>query len=671
MKVLFLNSKNTKCGVYQYGRRLIEILYNKTPDIQFIYLEIDTLHEYHKALGTNCNDYVRIVYNYHPSVMPWLNSTTIQRQVKNIGIIHEYLTDFFDIYYHVDPTIIERENHFYITRPIFENIENHYNLSNILQTTAETLETNEFITKYTDANIPIFGSFGFGDNKKGFDKIVKMVNEQYDEAIIKFVMTIPHYNQGEEFIVNVKNKCFNENIKPGIILMITHTFFSNDDILRFLNSNTINIFLYDLLPENSVSSVIDYALSVSKPIGISDSNMFKHIYSDKICLYKTSIKDCIANENYLDKFREEYSNKNLVNKFLKNMNLQGIFYNSKQSRCSIWESGYMCYNALKNSDIYRLDYSETEYIDNKYDFLVVNQHPHVNSWITKEMIDRFHKPNFCIVTEVSFGNNSTAIIPQYFKHYIVLDPSIKDAYNIHGFGRPLEDFDISNNPPIEKDIPTIFGFGICTPGKEWDKIVELVQNDYDYADIHFNLIKGDWVTDDLHNVFFTDVNTKCNNALYKSGVKLKITSDFLTKEELIKICSIKSLNCFPYKRTNTHALTGLAATTDQAISAGRPILVTSDVTFRHTFKYVDHYPNIGIKQAIEQTQEGVLKMKEDWSSKNFLLKFEKILFSTHKIHNNFDWQKYVNDYADLKHINNEADALHHWLNFGKFEGRII
>ncbi len=45
-----------------------------------------------------------------------------------------------------------------------------------------------------------------------------------------------------------------------------------------------------------LSSVIDYAISVKKPIGISNSNMFRHIYSDEICLYKNSIQYCIDNE---------------------------------------------------------------------------------------------------------------------------------------------------------------------------------------------------------------------------------------------------------------------------------------------------------------------------------------------------------------------------------------
>ena len=44
--------------------------------------------------------------------------------------------------------------------------------------------------------------------------------------------------------------------------------------------------------------------------------------------------------------------------------MKGIFYNSQKSLCSIWESGKMCYDALKKSNKYNLDYSEEKKIIN-------------------------------------------------------------------------------------------------------------------------------------------------------------------------------------------------------------------------------------------------------------------------------------------------------------------
>jgi hypothetical protein len=122
------------------------------------------------------------------------------------------------------------------------------------------------------------------------------------------------------------------------------------------------------------------------------------------------------------------------------------------------------------------------------------------------------------------------------------------------------------------------------------------------------------------------IETECSNIITKPGIKLKITHDILSKSDLIKLCSNQTINCFFYNRQHLYSA-GLSAVTDQAISSGRPLLVTSDRTFRHIHKYINYFPNISLKEAIEQTQSGVLQMKTEWSCHNFLLKFEKILFN--------------------------------------------
>ena len=55
---------------------------------------------------------------------------------------------------------------------------------------------------------------------------------------------------------------------------------------------------------------------------------------------------------------------------------------------------------------------------------------------------------------------------------------------------------------------------------------------------------------------------------------------------------------------------------------------------------------------------------------NDLLNLNKININNSLKLNNFNWQEYVSLYPDLKFIDNEEDALHHWHNFGKNEQRI-
>lgn len=324
MKILFLNHKKQQCGVYQYGLRLYDIIKNSV-DIEYIYKEIDCYNEYN---AIDANTFNGIIYNYHQSTMPWLNKNNIFKN-KSICIPHESRADFFDIVCDPNPDIIETHNKYAIPRPLFENINEI--IKNVVY---GSTDNQKFIESYANDNIPIFGSFGFAN--KGFDKIVKIINDNYDEAIIKFIIPIADFDPNSHNTNNdVNNACSLANKKKKIKLLISHNFFSNEEILKFLKLNTLNIFLYDYMDGRGISSAVDYALSVRKPLAISDSYMFRHIYSDKICLYKTTIKNCIDNSiDYCDQYLTKYCNLNLINKFkfiLTNMAENNYLFNVKYS----------------------------------------------------------------------------------------------------------------------------------------------------------------------------------------------------------------------------------------------------------------------------------------------------------------------------------------------------
>jgi hypothetical protein len=311
--------------------------------------------------------------------------------------------------------------------------------------------------------------------------------------------------------------------------------------------------------------------------------------------------------------------------------MKGIFYNSKKALCSIWESGKMCYDILSKSSYFHLEYSE-EYSDihqyQSYDFIIVNYHIVVNNWITQEILNKY-KNTFCIVTEVGLGNNVLDLTPNIFKHYIVLDPTIVETNDTHGFSRPLENIEVLNKTD-NNSIPKIGSFGFATHGKEWHKIVECVQHEFDDAEIFFNIPQATYVPDEMHNSIINDIYEKCNKIIYKSGIKLFITHDILSKNEIIDFCKNKTINIFFYNRNKYNCTNGLSAVTDQAIVSEQPLLVSDDITFRHIHQYIDFYPNITIKDAIIKNKEGVLQMKKNWSLYNFLSKFEKILYEIHE-----------------------------------------
>ena len=369
MKILFLNHKIQACGVYQYGLRVSNIL-KKSNKNNYIYSEIDNYHEYLNCVSVHNPDI--IIYNYHTSTMSWLNSNNIQKKVKNVVIPHDSSSDFFDYLFSIDPDEIEINNIYNIPRPIYENVEDIFSTYKIKDNSIEN-----FINYNEGPDVPIFGSFGFGFQNKGFDKIIDVINQNYTKAIIKLVITIAHFDPNNITNYNIiSNLCKLKNVNPNIKLLICNNFFTNEEILLFLHSNTANIFIYDKMDGRGISSVIDYAISVNKPFIISDSYMFRHIYSDDICVYKTNIKDAINNSrNKLPYFINKYSNKNLIDKIDKTLyftlnvetkfknTVSAYYYNENNNQGNVTDILYQLYTKYKYQQIDTFSASNTTFFD--------------------------------------------------------------------------------------------------------------------------------------------------------------------------------------------------------------------------------------------------------------------------------------------------------------------
>ena len=178
-------------------------------------------------------------------------------------------------------------------------------------------KTGRLVPKYSNSfpipSIPTIGSIGFGTPKKGFEKIVELVQSEFDEAIIRF--NIPFASFGDNDGINAKAiaaACKSFIKKPGIQLQVSHDFLNKNSLLDFLAQNTINVFLYEDTGGRGLSSTIDNALAVERPIAVSDSIMFRHLFDAKpsVCVSKNSLKDIISNgftplQKYLDEFSPE------------------------------------------------------------------------------------------------------------------------------------------------------------------------------------------------------------------------------------------------------------------------------------------------------------------------------------------------------------------------------
>lgn len=336
-KILFVSHNKTHCGVYEFGKNITDALqYSK--HYQFIRAECSSLIELQKVVHRETPD--GIIYNYYPSVLPWVATKIGPKLYRNnialfpipqIGIIHEVTQSV------ADTATNNRKQYFFSGAARLANSLFDYYIApdpTISLSHSFIYKTGRLVPYYQN-NFPVppsivIGSFGFATMKKGFEKIVRLVQEEFEEAVIKFNITSPTFGADNDISVqSIVEKCERMIFKPNIQLIITQDFMDNSTLLDFLAQNTINVFLYEEMSNRGLSSAIDYALAVHRPIAVSDSIMFRHLFAvePSICIAKTNFKTIIQNGfTPLEKLCEEWNMDNLLNTY--EMILDSVFINS-------------------------------------------------------------------------------------------------------------------------------------------------------------------------------------------------------------------------------------------------------------------------------------------------------------------------------------------------------
>ena len=302
MKILMINNKDVQCGVADYGQRVHDIL---CPHFNIFLAAVKDLEEYKNAAAIFTPGDI-ILYNYHYATLPFITDEVIDRRVKHIAIFHEAHLNFTP-----DATIDTW------VRPLFEDIEFEKNESSYVL--KQSQHTDIGYNPSGDSiieHIPTIGSFGFGFPDKNYSRIAELVKEQFTEATIRINIPFAEYGDKDGYLAKreadkVRTILEGTNIKAEI----THDYLNQTDLLKFLRANDINLFLYNQSHGRGLSSAIDYALSVYKPIGVSGSEMFRHLPKE-LNVDKTSLKDLMKNWfEILQPVYEQNSNKKLIEKY--------------------------------------------------------------------------------------------------------------------------------------------------------------------------------------------------------------------------------------------------------------------------------------------------------------------------------------------------------------------
>lgn len=291
------------CGIHTFASCMHEILQTSTK-YKFHFFEVNTAEEMLSLVDTH--NVSSVIYNWHPGTSPWCTPEFTKSMTKfNQFLIkgHELYNqqrefDNIKAFITVDPTLPQTENSYPGIRPIAYYDDIQYS---------------------PPSKVIKIGTSGFGHYKKGLNKLVDMVNSQFkgEEVELNIHFSIgqfvdPSGGAAKQAIYSALAGGLNENVK----LNVCHDFFDKQSLIKWLNNNDINIYCYDYYDGPGVSSSVDKALAAKKPMGINDSNYFKHIRKDSIDVNKTPIKEIIsAGIEPLQEFYDKWNSETFLNQY--------------------------------------------------------------------------------------------------------------------------------------------------------------------------------------------------------------------------------------------------------------------------------------------------------------------------------------------------------------------
>jgi len=298
--VLYINGSEPNCGVHQFGRAIAKALANSR-SYRFVYRAVASPQELHEAAAEARP--AAIIYNYHPATMPWLERNTIAGlDGPQIGTIHEITQAVADVatsqtfHYHIaaDPTLL-------LKNPIV------FKTGRLLP---------EYQNKFPRPVTPVIGTWGFGYAGKGFERVVRTVQNEFDEATIRLHMPVSPFMDADGTQASaIAARCSDLVAKPGIKLIVSHEFLSTQDMLDFLAQNTLNAFFYAENLGRGISSVLDLALAAGPPVALTRSFMFRHLFEARPSIFveDRNLREIIASDiKPLRRFRSEWTAENMV-----------------------------------------------------------------------------------------------------------------------------------------------------------------------------------------------------------------------------------------------------------------------------------------------------------------------------------------------------------------------
>lgn len=300
LKVLFFNHAQQACGVYQYGEKVFNAIC-KSNLFEFTYYKVQSAQDIAQAINLLEPDIA--IFNWHQFTMPWCNDELLVNfpHVKFLAIWHDPNC--------TPPALIKNLISQDPTQP--ELVTADRSIFSSLRL------IRDFAPMTMPHKLPVIGSAGFPNGHKNLPETITRIQNEFDEAIIRLHMPGGFFSGGQDSAKLHADACRQKLNKPGITLEISHDFLTSDDLLNWLSSNDINVFLYHDFQGHGISSIIDDALTVRQPMALSRSHMFRHVWDiPEIFVENLPIKKIMENGTApLEKVYERWNEEKFVQKY--------------------------------------------------------------------------------------------------------------------------------------------------------------------------------------------------------------------------------------------------------------------------------------------------------------------------------------------------------------------
>lgn len=307
-----------------------------------------------------------------------------------------------------------------------------------------------------------------------------------------------------------------------------------------------------------------------------------------------------------------------------------LLLNNSLKPCGVQQWGERAVKVLKESKKYYFIYAEINSEEDTInvimrinpEIILYNYNPSTMYFLVPRILYRFEYMKHVAIIHEGYSYKDNFIDFDYFIYLIDsidIEPDMK--YRVFNTSNRYI-LSYNGRYPVNR-IPTIGSFGFGFPSKRFDYIVEVVNREFDIADIRFSMSNS--IHGDPHGDVARETIQRCETKITKPGIKLYTEQEFLPDDQLLEFLASNDINCFFYDSTKTD---GIAGSIDIALSVKRPIAITKVPVFSHLYNLVPSIciENSTLKKIIDRGIAPLQSLYENkFSNKVFISEFERIL----------------------------------------------